>query len=170
MHSRTHGPNEKLDSVGGFFLDDSRYILPLAMDHIILDMRLRPWFVTILIDQPIYDLLTPITPPTPKSPGGVKPLPVIPEVQMEVEPKATCGSLLLQVFHRLFGDRQLEAEELAFFMQTEKKPEKATGKTISSGGVWLESTAKLLDYGIEVTKVRVSTYLISITLIVFHCR
>eukprot|EP00026_Physarum_polycephalum_P000936 Phypoly_transcript_00937.p1 GENE.Phypoly_transcript_00937~~Phypoly_transcript_00937.p1 ORF type:complete len:870 (+),score=157.80 Phypoly_transcript_00937:977-3586(+) len=148
----THGANEKLDSLGGFFLDDSRYILPLAIDHVILDMRLRPWRVTILIDQPIYDLLTPITPPTPKSPGGVKPLPVIPEVQMEADPKGTCGSLLLQVCHKLFGDRPLEAEELAFFMQTEKKPEKS-GKTIS-GGVWLESTAKLSDYGTEVTKVK----------------
>ena len=71
---------------------------------------------------------------------------------MEVEPKSTCGSLLLQVYHKLFGDRQLEAEELAFFMQTQKKPEKS-GKTISSGGVWMESTAKISDYGIEVTKV-----------------
>lgn len=144
------GPGEKLDTTGGFFLDDSRYVLPLAIDHVILDMRLRPWVVTILIDKSINDLVAP--PTTPKSSGGVKPLPTVPEIQLEVEPKSTCGALLLQVLRRFFGDRGCEVEELAFFMEKEKKPTDKTGKA-SASGVWLESTARLADYGHEVTKV-----------------
>lgn len=143
------GPGEKFDSTGGFFLDDVRYILPLAIDHVILDMRLRPWVVSILIDKSIYDL---VSPPTPKSTaGGVKPLPTVPEIQIEVEPKTTCSALLLQVLRRFLGDRGCEVEELAFFM--EKKVVDKSGKG-SSGGVWLESTAKLSEYGHEVTKTK----------------
>lgn len=148
--SRSPGPGEKYDATGGFFLDENRYILPLAIDHVILDMRLRPWVVSILIDKSVYDL---VSPPTPKSAaGGVKPLPTVPEIQIEVEPKTTCSTLLLQVLRRFFGDRGCEVEELSFFMEREKKPADKASKG-GAGGIWLESTAKLSEYGLDVTKV-----------------
>lgn len=144
------GAGETLDATGGFFLSENRYILPLAIDNVILDMRLRPWMISILVDKSVYDL---VSHPTPKASGGVKPLPTVPEAQIEVEPKTTCDALLLQVVKRFFGERPCELEELAFFMQTtDKKVPDKTGKANAFGGIWLESTTKLADYGLEVTK------------------
>ncbi len=53
-----------------------------------------------------------------------------------------------------FGERAYETEELSFFMPTEAKvPDKNNKPT--PNGIWLESTAKISDYGRAITKVSV---------------
>lgn len=91
----TPAQDERIDSFGGYFIDEKRRVQQLALDHIILDLRMRPWNVSIFVDKSVVDL---VNPPILKASGGIKPLPTIPETQMEVEPKITCGALMLQVY------------------------------------------------------------------------
>ncbi len=98
LYHRIPVAGEKIGLDGGFFLNEGRPMHPLALDHVILDLRLRPWSVAIMIDKLVMDIMTSHTAQgNQKTQGGAKPLPIIPETQVEVEPKLTCGALMLQV-------------------------------------------------------------------------